>query len=347
MDTADLSTIVKYAWLAYDSSRPIQSILDISARVSTNHVFRVRFKDRSFVIAKLSYFGKFEHFVEDHTIVNVLGNNLLKPYDNFLATSLMKGKEIFFHRFSNGIIDAWVVFYRPVKIKNKLPRRLEERHIDVLAEQMAGFHKACQTISHTLPPSSQTLKGEICHLQSLLKRSEGKRMFGRFVPAIQDQCSRFLENWEKLNGDSFARIPVFVDWNIGNFSVTPSFKLYSRWDYDWFRVSTRMMDMYFLSRIVSDVGDKTIFSYNISTFMEDRFIRFLSTYHQINPLSKEELLVLREGYRFFILHYVVKHGKYFFAESYAEKLQKEAFEVYFPSIDKEFHPDTLISALGI
>ena len=347
MDAADLSTIVKYAWLAYDSSRPIHSIVDISARVSTNHVFRVRFKDRSFVIAKLSYFGKYEHFVEDHTIVNVLGNNLLKPYDNFLATSLMKGKEIFFHRFSNGIIDAWVVFYRPVKIKSKLPRRLEGKHIDILGEQMAKFHKACRTISHTLPPSTQTLHGDILHLQELLKGPSGRKLYGNFVPDIQNQCARFLENWEYLGGDNFARIPVFVDWNIGNFSVTPSFKLYTRWDYDWFRVSTRIIDMYFLSRIVSDVGDRTVFSYTISTLMEERFLRFLKAYHQVDPLSKEEILFLREGYRFFILHYVVKHGKYFFAESYAKKLQKEAFEVYFPSIDKEFHPEVILAALDL
>ena len=64
MHYIDFTTIVNHAWAAYDSSRPIKSISDISARVSTNHVYKIIFPEGDFVIAKLSYFGKYDHFID-------------------------------------------------------------------------------------------------------------------------------------------------------------------------------------------------------------------------------------------------------------------------------------------
>ncbi|HEX3024666.1 MAG TPA: hypothetical protein VHP12_05600, partial [Chitinophagaceae bacterium] len=87
------------------------------AEVSTNHVYKITFADKNFIVAKLSYFGEYEHFVEDHTIINSLSNNLPYPFENFLARSLMKGDKLYVHRFQNQILDAWVVFYRPIQIK--------------------------------------------------------------------------------------------------------------------------------------------------------------------------------------------------------------------------------------
>ena len=88
-------SIIEEAWLAYDSSRPVDSVQDISAMVSTNHVFRVKLTDGDSVIAKLSYFGRFEHFKEDHSIINSLAINLPDPFENFLARSLTKNGEVF------------------------------------------------------------------------------------------------------------------------------------------------------------------------------------------------------------------------------------------------------------
>jgi hypothetical protein len=146
---------------------------------------------------------------------------------------------------------------------------------------------------------------------------------------------------------SFEIIPVFIDWNIGNFSVTPELELYSRWDYDWFRMSYRLLDFYFFSRVVSDAGDRTVFSYVIGPMMEDRFITFLKEYHKVNPVTADEIRFLKEAYRFFILNYVIKDGKYFFNEQYAKKLQAEAFEIYLPSVDRDFDADKIIKALGL
>lgn len=347
MQQIDFITIVRYAWLAYDPSRNIKTISDISAQVSTNHVYKIVFEDKSFVIAKLSYFGTYEHFVEDHTIINVMANNLPNPFENFLARSLMRGNQLFVHRFTNDLIDAWVVFYNSVKIKRRLPPRLEDDHIVKLGGEFARFHKICEQIKNPLPKSTKTLRSDLDHLKNILDSEMGRFVHGNHEGVIREQMDRFLEQQEKLDALNFSKIPVFVDWNIGNFSVTTAGKLYTRWDYDWFRMSSRMMDFYFLSRIVSDVGDRTVFTYNVDTMMEDRFILFLKEYHAIYPLSENEIRFLKEAYRFFILNYVIKDGRYFFHEIYASKLQKEAYESYFPRIDKDFDAEKLLKALDI
>lgn len=343
----DFTNIVEQAWMAYDASRTIKSVSDISAKVSTNHVYKVVFTNDSFVIAKLSYFGRYEHFIEDHSIINVLANNLPDPFENFLARSLIKENELFVHRVKNDQIDAWVVFYRPVRINKMLPRRLETKHIKALGKEFATFHKACSQVKNTLPKSSKTLYSDLEHLLEILNSDFGKYEHRGYVDTLKEQIDTFYKNTQQLGFSDVEKIPVFVDWNIGNFSIGPGTSLYSRWDYDWFRISTRIMDFYFLSRIVSDIGDRTVFSYNIGPLNEDRFILFLKTYHKHNPLSASEIRLLKEAYRFFILNYVIKDGRYFFHEIYATKLQQEAYTIYFPNLEAGFDADKLLKALKL
>lgn len=343
MTFINFTSIVQEAWANYDDSRHIKKIEDISAQVSTNHVYKVTLEDRTFVIAKLSYFGKFEHFVQDHSVINSMSNNLPAPYENFLSRSLMKGTSIYVYRFQNELLDAWVIFYRPVKIKQKLPRRLDEAQIEKLAAETAYFHKACHTIRHTLPTSSKTLVADIQHLKHILTTETGQYEHRMMEDTIRQQSDLFLANNAAFQLEA---IPVFVDWNIGNFSITPLFKFFSRWDYDWFRMSSRVMDFYFISRVVSDIGDRTVFSYVPTTMQEDRFLRFLKVYHQVFPLQAEEVLFMKEAYRFFILNYVIKDGRYFFHELFASKLQREAYATYFPSLEN-FQVERLVDALKI
>jgi len=347
MTQIDFNEIVREAVQEYDSSKTIVTITDISAKVSTNHVYRIKFDDNNIIIAKLSYFGKFEHFVEDHSIINSLANNLPAPFENFLARSLVKGNSLFVHRHVDEIIDAWVVFYRPIQIKQRLPKRLNETQITKLGASFGRFHRACDSIRNTLPPSSKTLEVDIKHLLQILETKEGRHEHRMHLDLIREQCHIFLENIEELEANQLKTIPVFVDWNIGNFSVTSDLELFSRWDYDWFRMSTRMMDFYFFSRIVSDVGDKTVFSYDVDPLMEERFIRFLKAYHEVYPLKEKEILLLKEVYRFFLLNYVVKYGKYFFHEIFASRLQQEAYTKHLPNIDKKFDPTPLLQALNL
>ncbi|WP_183562582.1 hypothetical protein [Mucilaginibacter sp. SP1R1] len=343
----DYSIIVKKAWEGYDASKTIRLIEDISAMVSTNHVYRITFDDEDIIIAKLSNFGKFEHFKEDHRIIQSLANNLLYPFENLLARSLLKNNRVYIYHYKHGKTDAWVVFYNPTRILQRLPRRLDESHIKKLGQQVGKFHKACSRVKNVLPKSSKTLRTDISALMHQLEDNE--KEFGTAMQAdfLKYHCETFLKNRSKYNMSSFEIIPVFIDWNIGNFSVTPSLELYSRWDYDWFRMSYRVLDFYFFSRVVSDVGDRTVFSYVINTMMEDRFIIFLKEYHKVNPLTADEIRFMKEAYRFFILNYVIKDGKHFFSEQYAQKLQSEAFNVYLPSVDRDFDAEKIIEALKL
>lgn len=347
MHTIDFISIVEEAWNTYDASRTFSRIEDISAQVSTNHVYRITFPDHNIVIAKLSYYGQYEHFVEDHTIINALSNNLPAPFENFMARSLMKGNHLFVYRHHNPMLNAWVVFYRPIHIKYRPPRRLDEHQIAKLGSQMALFHKACHLIRNTLPVSSKTIQSDVNHLLQILNTGYGQHLHGLHQSEIKKQCAIFLENTSRLNEGELEKIPVFIDWNIGNFSVTKNFQLYSRWDYDWFRMGTRMLDFYFMARVVSDIGDRTVFSYLVNPFMEERFLVFLKNYHRVFPLTENEIRLLQEAYRFFILNYVIKDGRYFFHETFATKLQQEAYELYFPSIEKVFDADKILKSLKL
>lgn len=342
----DFTEIVRKAWDDYGATIKIKDVTDISVQVSTNHVYKITFEDRTFIIAKLSYFGVYEHFVEDHSIINSLSINLPYPYDNVLSRSLMKKGKLYVYRHQTEWIDAWVVFYRPVKMKKLLPPRLNEYEIKKLGVQLAHFHKACHSVRGTLSPSTKSVEFDMNHLLEILETEKGQFKYKGNIDDIKKQVGLLFENMVHLDTDSIERIPVFVDWNIGNFSVTPGMRLFSRWDYDWFRMSSRVMDFYFLSRVVSDIGDKTIWTYNVSPLMEDRFILFLQSYHKVYPLTEREIRLLKEVYRFFILNYVVKYGGYFFNDIYAQKFKKEAFENYLPSIDT-FDPEVLLRALKL
>ena len=338
--------IVSAAWADYDGTRAIVSVTDISAMVSTNHVYRIRLADGGDVVGKLSYFGRYEHFVEDHQIINTLSNNLPSPFENFLSRSLMKDNRLYVYRHRDELLDAWVVFYRPIKTRDTLPRRLSEDQIMQLAVEMASFHQACARVRHTLPKSSKTGDTDIEQLLGIMETPAGRHEFRGFEDDLRRHCAGFRESADRLVLAEMPKIPVFVDWNIGNFSVTATGRLFSRWDYDWFRISSRMMDFYFLARVCSDVGDRTVFSYGIDVLMEPRFVTFLRAYHEVYPLTAPELELLREVYRFFILNYVVKDGRYFFHELFATKLQAEAFATYLPSVER-FDASPLLKALDL
>lgn len=343
----DHKQIVRQAWEEFDDRHEIKNVFDVSANVSTNFVYKISFYEREPVFAKLSEYGNYEHFREDHVIINNLANNLEAPYENFLAKSLVKRNELFIYRYYENKKSAWVVFYNPIRMKHKMPRRLDDKHIRKLGRELARFHKACTNVSNQLPFASKTVVTDIKRLTQIMDK--GKFCAKRSEKdLIKTQCEEFMRIADKVNYTTdIETIPVFVDWNIGNFSVRGDGQFYSRWDYDWFRESTRVMDFYFFSRVVSDVGDKTVFSYMIDTLMEDRFIMFLKEYHRIFPLTETEVKLIKETYRFFILNYVIKDGNHFFLPSYARKLQREAYELYFPAIETNYNEEKLLRALKI
>ena len=348
MQKLDYAQIIKFAWKEFDSDRhEIKGVFDVSAQVSTNHVYKISFYSREPVFAKISEYGNFEDFREDHIIINNLANNLEYPYQMFLAQSLVKRNELFIYRYHEFDRSAWVVFYNPIQIRNKLPRRLEEKHIKKLGRELARFHKACTNVTNQLPHSSKSVITDIQKLKRSVQKKEIK-MCDAHRDLILQHADSFLNNADKVNYTTeIETIPVMVDWNIGNFSITGDGKFYSRWDYDWFRMSSRVMDFYFFSRVVSDVGDRTVFSYLVDTLMEDRFIIFLKEYHRIFPLTEPEVRLIKEAYRFFILNYVIKDGPYFFRKQYSNKLIKEAYDTYFPALDANYRVEKILKKLKL
>jgi hypothetical protein len=343
----DFEAVIHKAWQGYDPSRSIAKIEDLSIYVSTNRVFKIFFTDEDHIIAKVSSYGRYEYFKEDHRIIHALSNNLLYPFENLLTKSLLKNNRVYTYRHKKGKQDVWVVFYNPTRVMQRLPPRLDEPLIKSLGRQIGKFHLACSRIRNVLPKSSKTLRTDINVLQEQLVTNERRYGTRMQVDFLKYHCELFLKNRTKCNAGSFELIPVFIDWNIGNFSVINNYELFSRWDYDWFRMSSRMMDFYFFSRVVSDVGDKADFSYVVTTMGEDRFLLFLQEYHKVNPLTADEIRFLREVYRFFVLNYVIKEGNHFFSEQYARRLRQEAMEIYLPSVDRDFDPEKIIRHLKL
>jgi hypothetical protein len=194
------------------------------------------------------------------------------------------------------------------------------------------------------------VKGDAIHLLDQLSHEFASEHFGLRhddIEIAKRSTHEFLLHLEHIRFDEWEKIPVLVDWNLGNFSVkqkTSQFELFSRWDYDWFRIDTRMLDFYFFSRVSSETGDRTSFTYSPHTLMEPRFLRFLRQYHEVFPLSKRELLFLPWAYRFFILNYVIREGAKFFREDISVKFRIDATRIYLPMLN-DFDASPLLTVL--
>lgn len=353
--TASLAVpqIVSDAWEAYGDERRVIATEELSPHVSTNRVYRLVLSDQRRVIAKLSSYGSYVHFRQDHQLVDQW-ISLLRGgrFESLLARVLRQEDRVFLHRGTvvmegrdgkRAPADAWVVFYREAPTRAFLPRVLTDPEIVSLAREIAEFHRECDQIRTELRPTWKSLGSDVANLYDALG-SASWRAEHNIHPGLErmlrQQCDTFLDESERLGYHLMHRIPVLIDWNIGNFSVTPlksGFRLFSRWDYDWFRVEPRVLDFYFCSRVVGQVGDRTEFSYLVDPLLEQRFQLFLRTYHRVFPLSEAELSFVKEAYRFFILNYVIRLGEHFYAPKIWPRLVQEALDVYLPSLDtKDF-----------
>ncbi len=234
-----------------------------------------------------------------------------------------------------------VAFYEEVRPAESLPRTLDEDQIECLAREMAEFHLACAAIAPALPPTSNSVKADAIHLLDQLESPFAPRNFNlppEYIGVLHRHTHDFLLELERIRYDEWDRLPVLVDWNLGNFSVAGepdgSFRLFSRWDYDWFRIEPRLHDFYFLSRVSSATGDRTQFTYSSHTLVEPRFVRFVEAYHAVNPLEEREVRFLPEAYRFFLLNYVIREGARFFRPDYCERFRRETARVYLPALER-------------
>ncbi len=335
MDPDAIPAVVTEGWLAYGDPRAIADVEEVSADVSTNRVYRLILADGSHVVAKASSYGSFVHFRQDHHRI-ARWIELLGPtrFAGVLAPVLGRGDEPYIHRDG----PAWSAFYGEVERGELLPPILDEDDIAPLGGELAAFHRTCLESCSDLRPTWKTLGSDLVQLRDLLEWpgwSEPRGIGRVHAEFLREHCDAFLTNADALGYHGWPKIPVLVDWNLGNFSVgrhSEGLRLASRWDYDWFRIEPRMLDFYFLARIVSSIGDRTDFSYTTHAFSESRFVTFLRGYHEVHPLTAEELLFLKEVYRFFLLNYVIREGEHFFRADLCQRLRRETLDHYLPAL---------------
>jgi Ser/Thr protein kinase RdoA (MazF antagonist) len=298
-------------------------------------VYRLVLSDKKEFIAKVSSYGSFVHFRQDHHRIQQWSSLLSGGgFRNFLAKVAERDGKVF--TFKEG--RKWVAFYHKVDFYDFLPRVLSDTEIAAFGRNLAAFHKVSAQAAEHLNPTWKTVGSDIAILYDLLENAEWRRERGiadREEEVLKRHCDEFLENTESLGYSSLTKLPILIDWNTGNFSVgydTLGFKLYSRWDYDWFRIEPRVFDFYFPSRVVRESGDQTVFSYTTGPLLEPRFLAFLRAYHGVFPLAYHEILFLKEAYRFFILNYVIRAGEHFFRPAIWQRLMREAIEQYLPSL---------------
>jgi Ser/Thr protein kinase RdoA (MazF antagonist) len=314
----------------------IVEITELSPMVSTNHVYRLTLEGGRHLVSKVASYGSFWLFKEDHDRLHRCRQQLHDTrYANLLADTLTKDGRVFVYRDG----PLWAALYEEVPKRRSLPRIVSSADVRNLAEEMARFHQACREVARLVPPTSTSIKSDAIHLLDLLSDPATSNRFpydDGELAYLRSHCEQFLEQLDVLGYDDWVKIPVLIDWNLGNFSVDyhgDAFRLYSRWDYDWFRMDPRMLDLYFLSRVSSRTGDRTVFTYGPHTYLEPRFQMFLTAYHRVFPLRPAEVLFLREVYRFFILNYVIRQGYAFFQPELAQRLQREAVSAYLPALD--------------
>ena len=329
--------IVHDAWADYGASDPIVSLVETSPGVSTNRVYHVRFESGASLFAKVSSYGSYVHFRQDHARIQQWCGALRGTrYDQLLARVLCRGGDVY--TFRDRDRGSWVGFYEEAPRRGFLPRVLSDDQIDNLGREMAGFHRACAELAGGLDPTWQSLGADLATLYDQMHGPavEARGLSTEQARLVRRHCDLFFSNAERLGYHRFPKLPVLIDWNRGNFSVAydeVGFRLYGRWDYDWFRIEPRTLDFYFLSRVVREEGDQTVFSYHATPLLEPRFLRFVRAYHAVYPLSAGELAFVKEAYRFFLLNYVLRTGEHFFVREICERLQREVLTRYLPELE--------------
>ena len=357
---ASLLPTLHAAWRRYGDPRQIVRVVEVSPHVSTNAVYRVELDDGQAIIAKFSSYGSYFLFCEDHDRIHRCKRLLYGTrYRHFLADTLtvrtaaandhdhdhahaqQPGSDPDQNRvFTYYDGRLWAAFYEELERKAPLPKILTDAQIDCLGREMALFHIECARLAPNVPLTSKSLKSDAIHLLETVTNRHSAARFALEpdeLEVVRRHTHDFLTELERVSYDYWPKMPVLIDWNLGNFSVEMKpdgqFVLFSRWDYDWFRIEPRMLDFYFLSRVSSRTGDRTHFTYSPHTLLEPRFQRFLAAYHAVYPMTETEVRFLKECYRFFILNYVIAEGDHFFVEDFWRRLQKEAVHAYLPAVD--------------
>lgn len=341
---------VAAAWEAYGDPRRVTRLDEVSADVSTNRVYRLHLDDGSTCVSKVSSYGSYFLFVEDHDRLERCSELLDTTRFAGMLAGVWTERDRPERIFTWYDTRMWAVFYDDVPRAQSLPRVLSLDMVRNLGREIAEFHLACTEVAHHIPGSSKTIKSDAIHLLDLLESPFAPRNFDlppEAIGLLWRHTHEFLTRLVEVGYDEWPKIPVLIDWNLGNFSVAPidpahpdgPFRLFSRWDYDWFRIEPRLLDFYFLSRVSSRTGDRTRFTYGAHTLTEPSFLALLQAYREVFALSTDEVRFLPEVYRFFILNYVVREGARFFRPDLCATFRRDTVRSYLPAFDRhDFTP---------
>ena len=134
----DAEHVVSTAWQHFASltsdQRQITALEEVSAHVSTNRVFRVIFSDQSSLVAKVSSYGSYFLFAEDHDRLARCSALLRHTrWSGFLADVVSVDKRPY--TWYDG--RRWCAFYGEVQRAESLPRVLPPADVAGLACEIA------------------------------------------------------------------------------------------------------------------------------------------------------------------------------------------------------------------
>ncbi|MEL6850825.1 MAG: hypothetical protein AAFP92_20070, partial [Bacteroidota bacterium] len=150
--------MLQEAWQAFDGSKGIRQMEELSAKVSQNRVFRLTFEDQSTLIAKCSSYGEYEQFIDDHIRIRQWSEALAgSQFQGFLADTLVKENQIFSH-FGN---PEWVIFYEEKPIASSLPKILTMKQVGFFAREIGKFHQQSLPLSQKMAPLQKSAMTDI------------------------------------------------------------------------------------------------------------------------------------------------------------------------------------------
>ncbi|MEZ5216907.1 MAG: hypothetical protein R2715_10070 [Ilumatobacteraceae bacterium] len=191
------------AWSEYGDPAQVLEVLEVSANVSTNRVYRLALSDGRHVIAKVSSYGSYFLFAEDHDRLHRV-HELLRGtrFGGFLAAVLDRDGRAY--TWYDGTL--WAAFYEEIERRDALPRILDDDQIDTFGREIAEFHLACATAATHIPPTSNTVKGDAITLLDQLSSPFAPRNFDlppEYVGVLWRHTHEFLLELERIRYDEW------------------------------------------------------------------------------------------------------------------------------------------------
>src|SRR4029079_8516059 len=119
--------------------RQITSVTEVSAFVSTNAVYRLALDDGASVIAKVSSYGSYFLFAEDHAGLYRLSEVFARTrFSRLLARVLGRDGRAF--TWYDG--KLWAAFYEEIDRARSLPPILDDGDMENIAKENALHHRA-------------------------------------------------------------------------------------------------------------------------------------------------------------------------------------------------------------